>query len=127
MEYLLTHDKTLYVLNNIESSPTDKSTEQEKKDHNKFIEDDQLARATLLTFMQDDLIRVFEDFDTAKRMMDEVRKKYDMTSETHIQLLQKQHNSCKMNESDNVINHVNRMLVMAKDLAIAENDILERM
>ena len=77
--------------------------------------------------MQNYFIKIFEKYTTTKEMMEALAQKYDTTFDTHIQFLLEQYNSCKMKEGDSVIDHVNKMLVMAQDLAEAGNIISERM
>ena len=59
--------------------------------------------------------------------MDAIKEKYDTTSEVNVQLLLHRYNTCKMKENENVIDHCNKMIVMAKDLAAAGNELSENM
>ena len=48
-------------------------------------------------------------------MFDAITEAYCASSETYIQLLIERFNGTMMNESDNIIEHVNKMSVNAKD------------
>ncbi|KAF3787754.1 hypothetical protein EJ110_NYTH22418 [Nymphaea thermarum] len=105
----------------------DKPTDEERKAYESFTSDDLMAKTTMLAFMEDDQIRVFEDCPTAKEMFDTITSKYNTVTTTHVQLLQEQYNSYRMKESDDVMDHANKMLVMAKDLAVMGNVISDNM
>ncbi|KAF3791357.1 hypothetical protein EJ110_NYTH14678 [Nymphaea thermarum] len=76
---------------------------------------------TVEAFMEDDIIRAIEDYPTAKEMFDAITLEYNTTTTMHVQLLLEQYNSYKMKESDRVVDHVNEMLVMAKDLGLSRS------
>ncbi|KAF3787757.1 Retrovirus-related Pol polyprotein from transposon TNT 1-94 [Nymphaea thermarum] len=86
-----------------------------------------MAKTTMLAFMEDDQIRVFEDCPTAKEMFDTITSKYNTMTTMHVQFLQEQYNSYRMKESDDVMDHVNKMLVIAKDLAVMGNVMSDNM
>lgn len=77
--------------------------------------------------MEDDLAKVFDDYLIVREVFEAVSTKYDIKTATHIKVLVQQYNSYMMKKSDNIVNHINKMLVMAKDLAIIENIIYESM
>lgn len=77
--------------------------------------------------MEDDLANVFDYYQTTMKVFEAISTKYDMKTATYIQVLVQQYNSCKMKESDNVVDHVNKMMVMAKDLVMISNVISESM
>ncbi|XP_031493236.1 uncharacterized protein LOC116259513 [Nymphaea colorata] len=123
----LTLERLIYVINKPFPTLGDKPTDEEKKEYEAFENDDLMARTIMLTFMEDDLIRVFEDCPTAKDMLDSISSKFNTTTTMHVQLLLEQYTSYKMKESDKVVDHVNKMLVMAKDLAVVGNVISDNM
>ncbi|KAF3782088.1 hypothetical protein EJ110_NYTH20377 [Nymphaea thermarum] len=123
----LTLEKLIYVINQPFPTLGDKPTSEQKRAYESLSSDDLMAKTIMLAFMEDDLIRVFEDCPTAKEMFDVIASKYNTMTAMHIQLLQEQYNSYKMKESDNVMDHVNKMLVMAKDLAVVGNVISDNM
>lgn len=67
--YLLTHDKTLYTIK--DERPLGPS-----RVYNKWVEDNELAKATILNYMEDKLIPLYEEYDSAKEIMDVLEKKY---------------------------------------------------
>ncbi|MFV0960691.1 hypothetical protein QML37_30130, partial [Klebsiella pneumoniae] len=123
----LTLERLIYVVHQCVPEIKDDSTTEDKKVRDTFLNDDLMAQTIMLAYMEDDLIRVFEDHKTTKTMFEAISQKYDSTSRIHVQLLLDQYNSIKMKESDDIVDHVNKMMVMAKDLACAGNEIPEQM
>ncbi|KAF3774681.1 Retrovirus-related Pol polyprotein from transposon TNT 1-94 [Nymphaea thermarum] len=123
----LTLEKLIYVINQPFPTLGDKPTNEEIKAYESFTSDDLMAKTTMLAFMEDDQIRVFEDYPIAKEMFDTITSKYNFMTTMHVQLLQEQYNSYRMKESDDVMDHVNKMLVMAKDLAMMGDIISDNM
>ncbi|KAF3785727.1 hypothetical protein EJ110_NYTH27185 [Nymphaea thermarum] len=121
----LTLERLNYVIN--KSFPTlgDKPTNKERRAYEAFKNDDLMIKTIMLTFMEDELIRVFEDCRMAN-VFDIISSKYSTTT-MHVQLLLEQYNSYKMNESNKVFDHVNKMLVMDKDPPVVENVISDNM
>ncbi|KAF3787594.1 Transposon TX1 uncharacterized protein [Nymphaea thermarum] len=113
----LTLEKLIYVINQPFPTLGDKPTSEQKRAYESFSSDDLMAKTIMLAFMKDDLIRVFEDCPTAKEMFDAIASKYNTMTAMHIQLLQEQYNSYRMKESDNVMDHVNKMLGKLATLA----------
>ena len=73
----------------------------------KNLKDDLMAGATLLHNMKENLIPLFEEFDTTKSMMEALNQKYGPRSDTHIQLLLNKYNNARMEENDYIGNYVN--------------------
>jgi hypothetical protein len=66
ISYLLTHDKTLYILS---TTKPDQSDDQEtKKSRKKWDEDDTLAKVSMLHHMKDNIIPLFEERPTEKKL-----------------------------------------------------------
>jgi hypothetical protein len=82
----MTYEKTLYTL--ITSRPTlvEENDGDAVKKREKWMKDDLMARATLLHSMKDNIIHLFEGYETAKEIMDALEEKYGPRSDTHIQL-----------------------------------------
>ena len=78
-------------------------------------------------FMEDSFINFFETYDTTQSLWNALKEKYDKTTEINTQLLLQKYNSCKMQEEQSVVEHVNNMIVMAKDLSIAGTPIPEKL
>lgn len=70
----------------------------------------------MLTFMDPDLEIIFEEHKTTKEIFEAIRESYGIVSETYIQLLIEKYNFCKMKECENVTEHVNKMIIIAKEL-----------
>uniref|UniRef100_A0A2N9F1W8 CCHC-type domain-containing protein n=1 Tax=Fagus sylvatica TaxID=28930 RepID=A0A2N9F1W8_FAGSY len=93
----------------------------------KWDEDDALAKASMLHYMKDNIIPLFEERPTAKEMMDALETKYGCRSDTQIQLLLDKFNNIKMNEGDVVGDHVNELELIAKELADAGHTLSDKM
>ncbi|KAF3789698.1 hypothetical protein EJ110_NYTH05244 [Nymphaea thermarum] len=120
-------ERLIYVINKSFPILGDKPTDKEMRAYEAFKNDDLMAKTIMLIFMEDELIRIFEDCPTAKKMFDTISSRYTTTTTMHVCLLLEKYNSYKMKESDRVIDHVNKMLVMAKDLAVVGNVISDNM
>lgn len=99
----------------------------QKKMYEKHVEDDKTARNILLTFMEPNIEILFEEYTHVETMFDAITEAYRASSETYIQFLIERFNGTMLNESDNVIEHVNNMSVIAKELAVLGNPILDKM
>ena len=73
----------------------------------------------MLMFMEDSLINFFETYDTTQKLWNALKEKFNKTTEINTQLLLRKYNSCKMQKGQNVVEHVNSMIFIAKDLSIA--------
>ncbi|XP_077221656.1 uncharacterized protein LOC143855422 [Tasmannia lanceolata] len=89
--------------------------------------DDKTARTILLTSMEPDLEIIYEEYEHTKEMYESIVEAYGTMSESYVQLLIEKFNSIKMKEGESVVDHVNKMLVIAKELAAVGNPILEKM
>ncbi|XP_050102770.1 uncharacterized protein LOC126582652 [Malus sylvestris] len=118
--YLLTHDKTLYTIK-------DKRPLGPSRVYNKWVEDNELAKATILNYLEDKLIPLYEECDSIKEIMDVLEKKYGPKSQTYIQLLLEKYNGTKMEETDSMVDHITKMEVVAKDLANAGHLVSDKM
>ena len=124
VSYLLIHDKTHYVTFIEKPLDTDDASVKEKV---KWEECNEIAKAALLSHMQDDLIPLFEDFKTAKEILNALEQKYGSKSNTYVQLLLEKFNRMRMGEDISVVDHVNHMALIAKDLTVSGNQIPEKM
>lgn len=88
-------------------------TDVEKRDHEQWRACDKKAKSLMLMFIEDNLIKAFETYESAKKIWDTLKEKYNAITDVNVKLLLHKYNTCKMIESENVIDHCNRMLVMA--------------
>ena len=86
-----------------------------------------LAKASMLHHIKDNIIPLFEDKETAKGLMEALEAKYGPKSETHVQLLLDKFNSTRMNEGDYIGDCINKMKLLAKELANADNFVSDKM
>ena len=116
IRHILFQDKVEYVIDiGIPTPPPENSNAATKRMYEKHLEDDKTTRNILLKFMEPDIEILFEEYTHAKIMFDAITEAYRASSKTYIQLLIERFNGTMMNESDNVIEHVNKMSVIAKE------------
>lgn len=127
IRYGLIHDNLESAIEKDGPTLGEESSDAEKEEYEQWKICDKKAKSLMLMFMEDNLIKVFETYESAKKLWDSLKEKYDAISDVNVQLLLHKYNTCKMSESDNVIDHCNKMLVMAKDLAAAGNELSENM
>ncbi|XP_043716249.1 uncharacterized protein LOC122664480 [Telopea speciosissima] len=122
INHILIYEKLDRVL---ESKPVvgDNSTIVEIKAAEKWSEDDKRARSMILLKMEDHVMKVFNKHKSTKAVLEAVKAKYDVKTETHTQLLTQRYNSCRMGEGEDVVNHINKMLVMAQELDDAGSNV----
>ncbi|XP_075658960.1 uncharacterized protein LOC142628809 [Castanea sativa] len=119
--HVLFQDKVKYVIDiSTPTPPPENANCGAKRMYEKHLEDDKTTRNILLTFMEPDIEILFKEYTHAKTM-------FDAIIEAYIQILIERFNGTMMNESDNVIEHVNKMIVIAKELAILGNPIPNKM
>ncbi|KAK3015659.1 hypothetical protein RJ639_006333 [Escallonia herrerae] len=128
IRHILFQDKVEYVLDvPYPKEPPLRAGEAAREAFDRFVENDKLARSTLLTFMEPDLEVIYEEYKTAKEMFDAITEAYGTASNTYIQLQFEKYNGIVMKEGENVVDHVNKLLVMAKELAALGNPIPDKM
>ena len=127
ISYVLAHKRTLYTLRSSRPEIVDENDGDAVKKREKWMEDDLMARATLLHSIKDNIIPLFEGHETAKEIVEALEEKYGPRSNTHIQLLLDKYNSTCMNEDDYVGDFVNQMELIAKELAYAGHLTFDKM
>lgn len=127
IRYGLIHDNLESAIETDDPILVETPSDAEKGEYEKWQTHDKKVKSLMLMFMEDNLIKVFETYESAKKHWDALKEKYDAISDVNMQVLLHKYNTCKMSESDNVIDHCNKMLVMTKDLAAAGNELYENM
>ena len=127
MKYLLTHERTLYILSTTKPVPINKNDNEGIKARDNGEVDDSLAKASMLHHMKDNIIPLFEDKEIAKELMVALESKYGPRSETHVQLLLDKFNNTRMNEGDYIGDHINTMELLAKELADVDDFVSNKM
>ena len=107
--------------------PIDKNDNEGIKVKDNWEVDDSLAKASMLHYMKDNIIPLFEDKETAKELLEALEAKYGPRSDTHVQLLLDKFNSTRMNEGDYIGDHINTMELLVKELADADNPVSNKM
>ncbi|CAN6472123.1 unnamed protein product [Victoria cruziana] len=123
----LTLKRLIYVLEKPYLILPDRPSDDQIKELDNYRVDDLMAKTIMLAYMEDDLIQFFEDYKTTKEMFEAIKARYDVNTAAHVQVLLQQYSTLKMKESDSVTDHVNKMLVMAKDLLVLNNPIADAM
>lgn len=67
--------------------------------------------------MKDNLIFLYEIYETAKSILDALKVKYGPMSDTDIQIFLYKYFSMQMNESTKVLDHAHQMKLIAKGLS----------
>lgn len=86
---------------------TDLKDEMAIKKRDKLIDDDLIARATLLHNMKENIIPLFEYSESTKEIIEALEAKCGPKSDTGIQLLLDKYNCSRMNESECMEEYVN--------------------
>ena len=127
IKYALIYDNLEYVIEFNAPELNSNASKVKIKKQKKWKIDDKKARSLIFMFMEDSLINFFETYDTTQSLWNVLKEKYDKTTEINTQLLLQKYNSCKMQEEQSVVEHVNNMVVMAKDLSIVGIPILKKL
>ncbi|KAG5565586.1 hypothetical protein RHGRI_001486 [Rhododendron griersonianum] len=129
IRHILFHDKVEYVIDidDVPTPPPENSSAADRRMYEKFLEDDKTARHIMLTFMEPDIEILFEEHAHAKTMFNAISNAYRASSETYIQLLMERFTGTEMKEDENVIDHVNKLSVIAKELATLDNPLPDRL
>ncbi|KAF8395349.1 hypothetical protein HHK36_019295 [Tetracentron sinense] len=114
-------DKIKYVLTTEPiAKPTDKSSAEEKLKYEKWLEDDESAINLMLGLMIVDLMTRYEVHGTAKILYEKLVEKYESPSRTQTMQLLKKYTSQKMAEDSSIVEHISKMVAMARELIIVD-------
>jgi hypothetical protein len=72
LSYVLMHEKLLYTLNSVKPELDGENDVEIIKKQEIFLKDDLIARATLLHNMKDNIISLFEEYDTTKGIVTQI-------------------------------------------------------
>lgn len=75
--------------------------------------------------MEENIINAFETHESSKKIYEAFKEKYDVICD--VKLLLHKCNTCKTNETENVIACCNKMLVLTKDILAVRNELFENM
>lgn len=106
-------------------NPTFEWLEDHKKLIIAFKDDDMISKIFMIGYKEDDLVNVF--YDTTRKVIEAISSKYDTKTAIHIYVLVQQYNSCMMKKYSSIIDHINKMMVMANDLIMIGNVISKLM
>ncbi|XP_010278495.1 PREDICTED: uncharacterized protein LOC104612672 [Nelumbo nucifera] len=124
---ILDEENVDYVLDkSIPTKPVDDDSLTVIREYQKWEKYNRNVRNCLLTFMEPDIEVVFEEYNNAKDMFEAIKETYGKITETYVQLLIEKYYGCEMREEDSVIDHVSKMNMIAKELAVTRNPIPEK-
>ncbi|XP_010272034.1 PREDICTED: uncharacterized protein LOC104607935 [Nelumbo nucifera] len=124
---ILAQDCLDYILDDdIPPVPSENATLAETRKHNKYEKDNKIARSTILTFIELDIEMLFEEYKYAKNMFDAVTETCGKVTESYIQLLIEKFYGFAIKEDDPIVENVNKMIVIAKELAAVGNSIPDK-
>ncbi|KAG9458307.1 hypothetical protein H6P81_002815 [Aristolochia fimbriata] len=127
IRHILLQDGIDHALDKAVASPPEGAEESVKVANDKLVLEDKKARSIMLTFMEPDVEILFEDQLTAHAMFKAVGATYGETSQGHVKMLVAQYNGMKMQESDNIVEQINAMTVVSKELASLGRPIPEEL
>ena len=111
IKYALIYDNLEYIIESNVLELDNNASEAEVKKQEKWKIDDKRAMSLMFMFMEDSLIKFFETYDTTQYLWNALKEKYDKTTKINTQLLLQKYNSCKMQEEQSIVEHVNNMIV----------------
>lgn len=102
ISFLLTNKKTLNTLTSPEPTKNLEDDSTKISCREKWEDDNAWVRALILHCISDDIIPLFEDYETAKDIMNAFEKKYGPRWDTYILLLLDKYNGTRMGENDSI-------------------------
>ncbi|KAK9122763.1 hypothetical protein Sjap_012365 [Stephania japonica] len=119
IQYVLEEQEALEVLNNILTEPEDGNTVQHRRDREAFEawkKKNSTARITLLSSMENDIMREFKSYDVAKIMWEALKKKFGGTSVTKLRQLTIKFDTYKKRPNHNMRQHLRELSNMINEL-----------
>ena len=90
IQYVLEEQEALEALNQLMEEPEDENTAQHKRDRDVFVawkKKNSIARITLLSSIENDIMREFNHFENVKEMWEAVAVRFDHTLVTKLRQL----------------------------------------
>ena len=111
IQYVLEEQEALEALNIIMEEPEDSNTAQHKRDKEAFAawkKKNSLVRITLLSSMENDVMREFRRFDNAKEMWEALVARFGHTSVTKLRQLTIRFDSYKKSHGQSMKQHLRK-------------------
>ncbi|OVA02753.1 zinc finger protein [Macleaya cordata] len=117
MDFVLFDIGVSYVLTDPRPvDPTEETSIEEREKYKKWVSDDFTCRHAILGAMEDNLMLVFDRYNTAKEIMDALSNLFASKSFGRSTTLCGKYQHHKMSEETNVMDHVFEMCAMAREL-----------
>uniref|UniRef100_A0A1J3IMV5 Retrovirus-related Pol polyprotein from transposon TNT 1-94 n=1 Tax=Noccaea caerulescens TaxID=107243 RepID=A0A1J3IMV5_NOCCA len=119
VQYVLEEQEVKETLLHFMEQPEQGDTPQHVRDletYNVWKKKNSIARITLLSCMQDDLMCEFEEFETAKGMWEALKEKFGATSATKLRRLNQRFNDYKKRPNLSMRQHLRIMSNMIREL-----------
>ena len=119
MQYVLEEQEVLETLNHVMTEPEQGSSAQHRRDQEAYVawkKKNSLARITLLSGMQDDLLIEYEVFQTAHEMWETLKEKYCGLSATKLRELIMKFGNYKLRPNHTMKQHLKEMKRMIREL-----------
>ncbi|ESQ44621.1 hypothetical protein EUTSA_v10003350mg, partial [Eutrema salsugineum] len=119
VQYVLEEQEVKETLFHHMEEPEQGTTAQHEKDQQTYVvwkRKNSIARITLLSCMQDDLMCEFEEYETAKGMWEALKDKFGATSATKLRRLNQRFNDYKKRPNQSMRQHLRVMSNMIREL-----------
>ena len=122
VQYVLEEQEVKETLFHLMEEPEQGTTAQHKRDqeaYNAWKRKNSIARITLLSCMQDDLMCEFEEYESAKGIWEALKEKFGATSATKVRRLNQKFNDYKKRPNQSMRQHLRVMSNMIRELRTA--------
>ena len=122
VQYVLEEQEVKETLFHLMEEPEQGTTAQHKRDqeaYNAWKRKNSIARITLLSCMQDDLMCEFEEYESAKGIWEALKEKFGATSATKVRRLNQKFNDYKKRPNKSMRQHLRVMSNMIRELRTA--------
>ena len=129
IQYVLEEQEALEVLNHVLDKPEDGITAQHHRDREAYEawkKKNSLARITLLSSMENDLMREFKNYDIAKEMWEALKLKFGGTSVTKLRKLIIKFDTYKKCPNHNMRQHLREISNIISELNEAGDTLIDK-
>ena len=119
IQYVLEEQEALEVLNHVLDEPEDGTTAQHRRDreaYESWKKKNSLANITLLSSMENDLMREFKNYDIAKEMWEALKLKFGGTFVTKLRKLTIKFDTYKKRPNHNMRQHLKEISNIISEL-----------
>ncbi|XP_070056487.1 uncharacterized protein [Nicotiana tomentosiformis] len=119
VQYVLKEQEALEAINNVMNEPEEDDTSQprrEREAYDSWNKKNSIARITLLSTLDDDIIREFKDHQRALDLWNALRKRFGTCSTTRLRSLTIKFDSFKKRPEHSMKTHLRQMANMIEEL-----------